>query len=264
MNQWERQIQLRSRPEGQTAILLQRWEDLFFLHWKVDPEIVAQTLPHELQPDTFDGKAYLGIVIVSVRDMRPPLLPPIPFLSEYCQINVRTYVLDQNGFPGVWFYSMDCDKYLAVKAAQLFFHLPFYRSEISIDVSDSERSITCSRHGTPVEDRSHFAYRPEGPEFHAGPGSAEFFFLERYLLFSRSGHQVYSERVFHEPLAIKRAMLLGDDDHLLRLAGFHLDGPGPDHWMYSPGVEAEIFAPQRCCAEQDVAQYLGLREPIAS
>ena len=35
------------------------------------------------------------------------------------ELNVRTYAVDHTGRPGVWFYSLDCNRALAVLGARV-------------------------------------------------------------------------------------------------------------------------------------------------
>ena len=101
------------------------WRDLLFLHWRVDPERIQRTLPPGLTVDVFDGAAYVGIVPFFMCDIRPRGLPAMPGLSNFMELNVRTYVHDAQGTPGVWFYSLDCNSRLTVWGARRFFHLPY-------------------------------------------------------------------------------------------------------------------------------------------
>lgn len=111
---------LRARePDGRRpAVMHQRWESLLFLHWRVPAATIQQTLPAGLTVDTFEGEAYLGISPFFMRQVRPTGLPAVPWLSDFLELNVRTYVYNADGVPGIWFYSLDCDQPLAVAGAR--------------------------------------------------------------------------------------------------------------------------------------------------
>jgi uncharacterized protein YqjF (DUF2071 family) len=113
------------RPVG-----FQRWNDLLFLHWKIAPELVQVTLPPGLRVDVHEGAAYVGIVPFFMERIRPAWLPPLPWVSWFLELNVRTYVHDREGHPGVWFYSLDCNQPLAVALARRFFHLPYFNARM--------------------------------------------------------------------------------------------------------------------------------------
>ncbi len=103
----------------------QRWTGLLFLHWPVEPALVAERLPAGLHVDTFEGNAWLGAVPFFMDRVRPVGTPPLPWLSWFMELNVRTYVHDDHGNAGVWFFSLDCNQPLAVEIARRSFHLPY-------------------------------------------------------------------------------------------------------------------------------------------
>ncbi|MEM7565301.1 MAG: DUF2071 domain-containing protein, partial [Pseudomonadota bacterium] len=113
----------------------QRWEELLFLHWEVNPDLIQATLPEGLKVDTFEGKAYLGVVPFFMRGVRPAFLPAVPGISDFMECNLRTYVEGPDG-PGVWFYSLDCNQAIAVEVARSFFCLSYYHAEMSADWED--------------------------------------------------------------------------------------------------------------------------------
>src|SRR3954466_2394024 len=105
-------------PNGERPVVMHhRWEALLFLHWLVSPAEIQQTLPPGLTVDTFEDQAYVAISPFFMRKVRPVGVPPLPWLSEFQELSVRTYVFDERGVPGIWFYSLDCDQPLAVAGA---------------------------------------------------------------------------------------------------------------------------------------------------
>ena len=50
-----------SRP-NRTVVMYQEWRKLLFLHWEVDPKPLASLLPPGLELDTFEGRAFVGLV----------------------------------------------------------------------------------------------------------------------------------------------------------------------------------------------------------
>ena len=49
---------------------------------------------------------------------------PVPGVSSFLELNVRTYVRAADGKPGVWFFSLDASSRLAVEAARRAYKLP--------------------------------------------------------------------------------------------------------------------------------------------
>jgi uncharacterized protein len=58
-----------------TPMLVQRWVDVLFLHWPLDPSAVAASLPEGLTVDTYDGAAWVTLTPFKVEGMRPAFLP---------------------------------------------------------------------------------------------------------------------------------------------------------------------------------------------
>ena len=102
-------LALRERPADRGPVMFQKWRELLFLHWEVDPGEIQRTLPSGLQVDTYADKAYVGIVPFYMCEVRPRFCPSLPGLSNFLEINLRTYVYDERGVAGVWFYSLDAN-----------------------------------------------------------------------------------------------------------------------------------------------------------
>jgi uncharacterized protein YqjF (DUF2071 family) len=131
----ESRIAVRELP-ARAHVMHQRWESLLFLHWRWDAAEIQRTLPPGLFVDTFQGDAWLAIVPFYMRGIRPRFCPPVPGISDFLELNVRTYVHDEQGRPGVWFYSLDCNQPLAVWTARTFFHLPYQHARMWAEISD--------------------------------------------------------------------------------------------------------------------------------
>ena len=165
-------------------VLRMRWYALLFMHWPVPEEALRPLIPLVLELDTFDGSAWLGVTPFRMERVRPRLLPPVPWLSRFPELNVRTYVTHE-GKPGVWFFSLDAHNPIAVRLARATFGLPYFDAEMSQDISRDEvryRSVRTHRGEPPA--RFVASYRPAGEPFEFRPGSLENFLTERYCLYS--------------------------------------------------------------------------------
>ena len=139
--------------------MYQSWRDLLFLHWEYAIAAIQATLPDGLFVDTFDGKAYLRIVPFFMRNVRPRFLPIVPGLSHFMELNLRTYVYDRSGVPGVWSCSLDANQGLAVKIARRLFQLPYQFARMTSSRTESAGiSYGSSRMGSSDEQASHFQY----------------------------------------------------------------------------------------------------------
>ncbi len=232
----------RVRPAGR-AVMRQEWAHLLFLHWAIEPAIVQATLPAGLTVDTYDGKAWVGLVPFFMRQVRPTGLPAVPGLSNFLELNVRTYVHDARGRPGVWFYSLDCNQWAAVKIARQFFHLPYEHAVMgaTIDPATGEVAYRSRRAGRKEESR--FRYRTMGAGREAQPGSLDFFLLERYTLFAHDSRRgrLWAGQVAHTPYRMQRVDVGEWQADLVQRAGFHLGRRAPDHISAAETVDVEIF-----------------------
>lgn len=168
-------------------VLSMGWHDLLFMHWPVPEGWLRPLIPPALSLDTFDGSAWLGVVPFRMTGVRPRLLPAVPPLSNFPELNLRTYVT-AGGKPGIWFFSLDAHNRAAVRLARATFHLPYFDAEMSCEVSGDEvryRSVRTHRGAR----RAEFAarYRPSGDPFESRAGTLESFLTERYCLYAMDG-----------------------------------------------------------------------------
>ncbi|HSF33713.1 MAG TPA: DUF2071 domain-containing protein [Candidatus Tectomicrobia bacterium] len=169
---------------GRPWVLAMRWHDLLFMHWPVRFDALRVLIPPSLTLDTFDGMAWIGVVPFRMTGVRPRLLPALPWLSAFPELNVRTYVTT-GGKPGVWFFSLDAANPLAVRLARWLFHLPYYDARMASECSAGQVHYTCHRThrgGPPAAFQGRF--RPIGPIVHSSPGMLDHWLTERYCLYS--------------------------------------------------------------------------------
>lgn len=221
-------------------IMEQQWRNLLFLHWEYDSESIQKTLPKGLSVDKFNGKAYVGITPFWVSKFNLKMLPTIPGFSHFLEINLRTYVYDETGTPGVWFYSLDANHYLAVQAAKLFYYLPYQYAQIYSFINQ-EQQIEFSSHREGSQAILNYRYQGLGPYQVAEVGSLEFFLIERYILFSTKGKDLFSGRVYHSPYTFCYPQVWDWDARLFELNGIAKPQRPPDHMLFSPGVDVEVF-----------------------
>jgi uncharacterized protein YqjF (DUF2071 family) len=228
------------RPAG-----FQRWRHLLFLHWEVPVDALQKHVPPELTIDTFEGRAYVGVVPFTMRDVSPWWSPSVPGISNFHELNVRTYVHKDGDRPGVWFFSLDAASSIAVIAARAGWHLPYYRASMDLAVEGGTVRYR-SRRLWPGPKPADLAatYRIGERLGRAAPGTFEHFLVERYLLFARSGGGIDIGQVHHAPYPIHSAEVAELSESMLSALG--LEAPiGPPHVLYSPGVDVDVFALRR-------------------
>jgi uncharacterized protein len=193
-------------PKG-PWVLFMSWHELLFMHWPVPQEVLRPLVPPALSLDTFDGSAWLGITPFRMSGVRPRSLPSVPPLSNFPELNVRTYVTAE-GKPGIWFFSLDAHNPVAVRLARATFKLPYYDAQMSCRAGGDGvvhyRSVRTHRGAK--EARFAGRYRPVGPPFNSRRGTLENFLTERYCLYSadmRGG--IRRGDIHHHPWPLQRA-----------------------------------------------------------
>ncbi len=224
--------------------MYQRWESLLFLHWRFDAAVIQATLPPGLWVDTFDGAGWLGVVPFQMRGVRPRGLPAVPGLSNFPELNLRTYVVDATGRPGVWFYSLDTPQRIANWIARTFFHLNYRRARF--EVTQKGRQV---RYRSQLKEAAGwgavqcYEWTRSGRPFHAEPGSLEFFLVERYRLFAYDAKRgrLLTGQVHHEPYPIESVELGQYSGALFESSGLTIPAGPPVHAIASAGVDVGVF-----------------------
>lgn len=219
------------------VVAAQRWNDVAFLHWRVEPELVAPLLPEGIRPDTLHGATYVGLIAFRLSEAQIGPLPPIPHWGDFTEVNVRLIGVDARGRRGVVFSSLEAASLPAVLAARAAFSLPYIWSRTaqrrSGDVYDygSRRRIGGERFSLRIEvDRTRTVHE-----------EADEFVTARWALFQRRLGRTMHLANTHEPWVLHPATLLGLQDDLLAAAGL----PGladrvPDSVLFSPGVTSRF------------------------
>lgn len=182
-------------------VMRMKWSELLFAHWSIDPDVVAKLLPPGVTLETRDGQAWVGVVPFLMSGVAPRLCPSIPGLSRFLELNVRTYVT-VGGKPGVWFFSLDAESRVAVRAARALFNLPYMDARMSLErQNDGTIGYKSDRthRGEPAA-KYDASYSPAGEFREAGSGSLEHWLTARYCLYSadRRG-QIYRGEIDHPP-----------------------------------------------------------------
>ena len=183
----------------------QTWEDLLFAHWRVPTETLRSLVPPQLSLDLYDGSAWIGVTPFEVTGLRLITMPPVPVVSTFLELNVRTYVTAEQK-PGILFFSLDAASSLAVRAARRFYRLPYFRAVMSATRADGRVEFSSERvrrDGPRYELRAR--YEPGGDVFAAEPGSLEHFLAERYCLYTLDEGRLFRGEIHHPPWPLQPA-----------------------------------------------------------
>jgi uncharacterized protein len=197
----------RPWPRPKAAwIMAQSWSQLLFAHWPVTAAALRPLIPAQLQIDTFEGQAWIGVVPFYMSHVRGRGLPLVPGTNSFCELNVRTYVTYE-GKPGVWFSSLDATNPLAVIGARQAFHLPYYNANMSLRrEGDTIQYVSSRTHRNAPSADFRANYKPTTPVYLSRPGTLVSWLTERYCLYAadKSEH-LYRAEIHHVPWPLQDA-----------------------------------------------------------
>jgi len=226
------------------ASQIHQWNDLTFLHWAYDPDVVQRLLPEGLQVETFDGSAWVGLVPFRMQ-VTAPHAPTIPWLSHFPETNVRTYVTAPDGSTGVWFLSLDASRLAAVVTARATYHLPYFWSDMEISRVGPVISYASRRRWPgPTGARCRAAIEIGAPYLPGEATDLEHWLTARWQLSSSTSDGLRHARAEHAPWPLCHARVLHLDQDLITAAGLPAPVGAPlVHW--SAGVEVRVGFPHR-------------------
>lgn len=239
------QLKWRELPRARPWLLMD-WSELLFLHWEVEANDVARRLPPGLRVDHFDESAWLGVVALRIQRTRPAGLPWLPWVLSFWELNLRTYVKDSQGRPGVYFFSLDASHRLPVWLGRRLTALNYIHSHIRVTSGfEPHETIFQARRRDRV-DSVCYHYRPSSSAEVAAPGSLEFFLAERYWWFSwhEARQTLLAGRIWHRPYALAPVKVGAPEDRLLEWNGFARLHRPPDHQMFSASARVALYLPQ--------------------
>jgi len=202
----------------------QSWLDLTFLHWRYEPAIVRPFVPSNLELDLYDGAAWVGLVPFRIVGLTHPRTPEIPWLSNFPETNVRTYVFDHKGRRGVWFFSLDAARWPAVLGARAAYALPYYWARMRVDAASGSVHYRSERLAGPAA-RSNIQVQI-GPSV-AQPSELEVFLTARFRLYAQRRRRLLRADIEHAPWPLQRANVVRREESLIQAAGLPSSAGAP-------------------------------------
>ena len=225
-------------------VMRQTWHDLLFAHWPLPASAVRARVPAELELDTFDGEAWLGVVPFRMSGVRPRFLPPLPGLSAFPELNLRTYVTVR-GKPGVFFFTLEATQPIAVELARRWFHLPYHRARMRCERAGDAveyASVRVDRRGAPARFRAR--YEPLGDAHVARAGTLEHWLTERYCLYAVTTRRaVLRGEIHHPPWRLESARAHVAENTLAGAHGLELSRCSP-LLHFARRQEVVVWAPR--------------------
>ena len=226
----------RARPPSVFPVMLQRWHEISFFHWSCDPALVARRLPSELQPDLYGGKSWISLTPFLLTGLRPPGVPHALGMV-FPEMNLRTYVTGPHG-PAIWFFSLDAAKLLAVVGARATFGLPYFWSDMQVDIGEVENFYFSNRGG-----RAKARIRIAKEEEIDRQTALDIFLTARFRLYSRYRGRLVTAEVSHAPWVLNRIRIIEFEETVRRIMGVEFESA--DFLAHhSHGVDIKIGRPK--------------------
>ncbi|AIL44999.1 YqjF family protein [Elizabethkingia anophelis] len=166
----------------------QEWNDALFLHFEVDFNILRKLVPKNLNIDSFEGKYYVSVVAFKMEKIRPRNLPSVRFISDFYEINVRTYI-NNNDKQGVYFLNIEAEKQISAFVARTLSGLPYEKSEIK------RSSISYSNRNTKKKFALVANFEPR--EKIENKTAFDLWLTERYCLYLIKGQKTFRYEIHH-------------------------------------------------------------------
>lgn len=233
---------LAPRDVGRT-IFTQRWLQITFVHWAVDPELVAPHLPPGVVPDEFDGATYVGLIPFAMRRIGLLGAPAVPYFGSFLETNVRLYGVDEQGRRGVVFSSLEASRLATVAVTRWTTGLPYLWAGMHLDRDGDRLTYTTRRRWPGPRGASSRLEVQVGTSVEPTP--LDLFLTARWGLFlpDRAGRTRYWPNE-HPTWPLRTASIEHLDDQLVDAAGFSgIARRPPDSVRFSEGVHTR-FGPR--------------------
>lgn len=231
-----------SAPELTGPVMMnQYWRDLTFLHWAVDPSLVADRMPAGVRPDTLDGLTYVGLIPFRMVGAGVARGPGVPWLGSFLETNVRLYSVDETGRRGIVFLSLDADRAPVVLAARAAFGLPYRWAKMAYRRDGDVHSYDSHLHGRGQRAEGRIVIRAGARRT---ASELDEFVSARWGLHTRWWGKTLYVPNRHGAWPVHDAEVLELEDGLMASVGLpELATRPPDHVAFSPGVRTQFGFP---------------------
>lgn len=204
----------------------QEWKDAVFVHWQVPLNEIKKFVPEDIEIDLFEGKAWVSLVAFSMEKLRRRNLPSVPAISDFNEINLRTYV-KYKGKPGVYFLSIEGGSKISCKVAKKIAELP-YRFSAMKRGKESFQSFNKE-----FNDHLYLKYRVLHTLHKKEP--IDLWLTERYALFQDSQNGINEFEIHHVEWPLQNVDITKIDLEYERFK--NLIDNHPSKIAYSKGVQ---------------------------
>jgi uncharacterized protein YqjF (DUF2071 family) len=210
------------------------------MSWPIEASRLEPFVHRKVRIDEMNGSAWISVVPFWMQDAHFRGLPPIPFLSSFPEVNVRTYV-SAGGHRAVWFLSLDTESHINVFLARHAFHLPYVYAKVEMDRGAEVAFRSERRRG---EAGFWVTYRADGVETVPAEGTLEHFLTERYSMMGVDHEgELFRGDIQHAPWRLRKAIYTNGRMDLLSPLG--LEVRGEPVVFYSAFTEVVLWPPVR-------------------
>jgi uncharacterized protein YqjF (DUF2071 family) len=205
----------------------QEWNNALFLHWKIPFDILRRHVPDQLHIDTYDGNCYISLVAFTMQKIRPKYLPAIKFISDFHEVNLRTYI-DNGNKKGVYFLNIEAEKHLSVFVARRLSGLPYEKSIINRSDKTYNSKNAIKNFVLDIEF--------EAKEKLLNKSGLDKWLTERYCLYLKVNEKIFRYHIHHKEWELKNVVIkkLNLD---YKIGDLNLLNNRPDLAHYSDGAK---------------------------
>lgn len=220
-------------PEGRWQYY-QEWNDVIFMHWLVPYEILHPLVPNLITLDSFNNQYWVSLVAFTMQKIRPRYLPSFKPITDFHEINLRTYVKMDNK-AGVYFLNIEAEKLLSAFIARQLSDLPYEKSLIKRE----KQKYNSINHLKNYHLKTEFTIK----DTLTNKSELELWLTERYCLYLDSHNQIYRYDIHHEEWVVKN-IELKNLDLSYTIQNLSLSNT-PDLSYYSDGVKVIAWNRQK-------------------
>lgn len=208
----------------------QEWNDAVFLHWKVPVEELTKHIPEGLEIESIDGECWISVVAFTMQKIRPRMLPSLAFISDFHEINVRTY-LKHNNKTGVYFLNIEAEKWLSANLARIISTLPYQTAHMKRSNHAGQHTYTSTNAVSRFSLHTTYSIGEEITE----KSTLDLWLTERYCLYLNKGNTISKYEIHHKPWQLYEIDVT-DLDVQFTIDGLPINRK-PDMAHYSTGVQ---------------------------
>ncbi|MEX6689778.1 DUF2071 domain-containing protein [Danxiaibacter flavus] len=217
-------------------LLHQRWQNVVFFHWKVEPAIIEKYIPVNTEPDLFEDTCWLSIVLFSSMNNHLKKMPSIHILPDFYEINLRTYVVCKR-VPGICFLDIKASSAMAVLVNRLL-GLPYKKGRFSrLQKTECDDTFYHYNDLNYINTR----YKAGSPLIKT---AKDLWLTERYVAFQSVKNNTLAFPVAHKPWPLQK-MDVSSVDIYWRFKNLYLANSELNCMHFAPAAEVNLWYPQR-------------------